>query len=93
MIRVSGAPSSNSYQFAGGQADPTGLQYNLARYYDPASGQFTSQDPAGPAGSGISLYQYADDNPVNLSDPTGLSAGRACAWPASCPESKTVPPQ
>ena len=33
-----------------GQADASGLTYNRNRYYDPASGQFTQQDPIGIAG-------------------------------------------
>ncbi len=69
-----GAPSANRYQYTGRENDSTGLQYNRARYYNPSIGRFISQDPLGQAGSGTNLYQYANDNPVNLTDPTGQSA-------------------
>lgn len=42
-------------------------------------GRFISQDPAGLPGSGINLYAYAIDNPVNLTDPTGLMSTKDLA--------------
>lgn len=53
------------------QRDPTGLLYRRNRYYDPATGQFTQEDPIGLAG-GMNLYGYANGDPVNYSDPFGL---------------------
>jgi RHS repeat-associated protein len=53
----------------------TGLQYNRARYYDPATGRFISTDPSGIELSGdYNLYHYAGNNPLNASDPTGLAS-------------------
>jgi RHS repeat-associated protein len=52
-------------------SDATGLSYRRNRYYDPASGQFTQQDPIGIAG-GLNLYGYANGDPINFSDPFGL---------------------
>jgi len=49
----------------------TGLYYNTFRYYDPAVGRFTTQDPIGLMG-GINLYQYAP-NALGWVDPWGLS--------------------
>jgi RHS repeat-associated protein len=64
---------SNPFAFAGREFDPaTGLYFNRARYYDPQLGRFISEDPIGLAG-GVSLYGYAASDPVNLSDPSGLS--------------------
>jgi RHS repeat-associated protein len=50
----------------------TGLYYMRARYYDPSVGRFISEDPAGLQG-GINPYAFADGDPVNKSDPTGLT--------------------
>ncbi len=49
----------------------TGLYHLGARYYDPQLGRFLSEDPIGIAG-GLNLYAYADNDPVNFSDPSGL---------------------
>jgi uncharacterized protein RhaS with RHS repeats len=47
-----------------------GGQYLRARYYDPATGQFISRDPA--AIETRQAYGYTNGNPVNAVDPTGL---------------------
>jgi RHS repeat-associated protein len=49
----------------------TGLIYMRARTYDPATAQFLSVDPA--VVDTRAPYNYANDNPLNWSDPTGLS--------------------
>jgi RHS repeat-associated protein len=56
------------------QMDGSGLMYRRNRYYDPASGRFTQEDPIGLAG-GLNLYGYANGDPVNYSDPFGLCPG------------------
>lgn len=48
----------------------TGLIYLQARTYDPATAQFLSVDPIAPITR--APYTYAEDNPLNLGDPTGL---------------------
>jgi RHS repeat-associated protein len=61
----------------GRRADETGFYWLGARYYEPTSGRFLSPDPAGHAAS-MSLYDYANGDPVNQFDPDGrLSRG---AW-------------
>jgi hypothetical protein len=47
--------------------------YLRARYYDPSTGQFLSRDPA--VATTRHPYTYVYDNPLNLTDPTGL-----CPW-------------
>jgi RHS repeat-associated protein len=67
----------NNIRFAGREYDSeTGLYYVRARYYDPSSGRFITED----AGSllGRNRYTYAANNPVNQGDPTG----RDCKWEA-----------
>ncbi|MFI1532379.1 RHS repeat-associated core domain-containing protein [Streptomyces griseus] len=57
------------YRFAGGYQDPTGLYHFAARYYDPNIGRFTTPDPSGQEQN---PYLYAEGDPVNRIDPTGL---------------------
>ncbi|MBE7501414.1 MAG: RHS repeat-associated core domain-containing protein [Verrucomicrobiales bacterium] len=51
----------------------TGLYDNRARYYDPDLGRFISEDPIGFAGGDPNLYGYVNNNPLNGTDPLGLS--------------------
>ena len=63
---------SNPLTYAGEYTDSeTGLLYLINRYYDPSTAQFFSADPA----SAITQqkYQYANDNPLNKVDPSGLA--------------------
>ena len=46
--------------------------YMRARWYEPQSGRFLSEDPIGLAG-GINPYVYAGNDPVNATDPGGLN--------------------
>ncbi|MBY0516238.1 MAG: RHS repeat-associated core domain-containing protein [Bacteriovoracaceae bacterium] len=42
-----------------------------ARYYDPSSGRFLSEDPIGFLGGDYNLYRYVRNNPVLKNDPSG----------------------
>ena len=68
-VRFFGSGSTaNAFTFTGEQTDAsTGLEYLRARYYDPATGMFLSIDPLGDG------YDYAYDNPVMNTDPSGLA--------------------
>ncbi len=50
----------------------TGLQYLRARSYEPATGQFLSVDPVIES-TGVP-FSFADDDPLNASDPLGLES-------------------
>ena len=52
-----------------------------ARDYMASIGRLLQTDPAG-CSAGMNLYAYAEDDPVNLSDPTGLDG---CAPSSSVP--------
>lgn len=61
-------------RFPGQVADTTtGYIYKNARDYVPTLGRYLQPDPLGLAGSYNNLYSYAFQNPVNFSDPSGLS--------------------
>jgi len=74
-LLASSGTTANAYLYTGQQFDaPTGLYSLRARYYDPTSGRFLSQDPLevlvfNPLE--INRYGYAGANPVNRIDPSG----------------------
>ncbi len=47
-----------------------GMWYYKARIYSPTLGRFLQTDPVGYEG-GVNLYEYVENDPVNLSDSTG----------------------
>ena len=61
-----------SIGFTGQRADSvTGLDYYMARYYDPGVGQFLSVDSVQGNGQGMDPYAYVGGNPESRTDPTG----------------------
>jgi RHS repeat-associated protein len=62
----------NLFQYTARESDTeTGLYYYRARYYNPTTQRFVSEDPAGLA-AGINSYSYAGNRPTDFKDPTGL---------------------
>ena len=62
----------NPFQFTGRENDGlAGLYYYRARYYHPGLQRFIAEDPIGLV-AGTNLYSYANNNPVNFTDPLGL---------------------
>ena len=74
IIAAAGSRSS-ALQYTGEQNDlDTGLIYLRARWYDPATGRFTTRDPfRGLAGYPQTQhpYVYVQNNPINLTDHSG----------------------
>lgn len=58
-------------RFSGKEQDATGLYYYGYRYYQPWAGRWLSADPAGTV-DGINIYQMVNNNPIVLSDDSGL---------------------
>jgi RHS repeat-associated protein len=56
--------------FTGRENDGTGLMQYRARYYDPVTGRFISEDPKKQA-AGINFYAYVSNDPIDANDPSG----------------------
>ena len=63
---------SNPFQYTARELDAeTGLYYYRARYYDPSTGRFISEDPIG-LEIGPNFYSYVSNDSVGQTDPSGL---------------------
>jgi RHS repeat-associated protein len=72
---------SSRYQFTGRELDSfSGLQFNRARWYDPAIGRFISEDPVGFEGRSINLFAYVKNIPLRSTDPYGLADNDSNFW-------------
>jgi RHS repeat-associated protein len=61
------------FAYTGRERDEeSGLYYYRARYYDPATGRFLSQDPIGFEAGDRNLYRYVGNDATNATDPSGL---------------------
>ncbi|MGC1615016.1 MAG: RHS repeat-associated core domain-containing protein [Candidatus Acidiferrum sp.] len=81
---------TNPFQFTGREFDPeTMLYFMRARYFDPASGRFISEDPVTFLG-GHNFYTYVGNWPTVYIDPSGLA--KTCKIPPVGPHTK-LPPQ
>lgn len=73
---------TNPFQYTGRDYDPeTGLRYYRARYYEPTTGRFLSEDPVGFKG-GLDFYSYVLNEPTKLVDPSGLKCTQISPWMA-----------
>jgi RHS repeat-associated protein len=65
---------TNPFQYVGREFDSeTTLYFMRARYFDPKTGRFLSEDPIGFNG-GNNFYAYVENDPADQSDPFGLCA-------------------
>lgn len=68
VLGVTTGSVSNPLTYTGREYDAaSGLYYYRARYYDPNSGRFLSEDPV----RHLNPYPYAANDPVDFNDPSG----------------------
>jgi len=82
--------ASQNYKFTGKERDSeSGLDNFEARYLGSSLGRFMSPDPMGgdtKDPQSLNRYAYVRNNPLKLTDPTGLNFNLACSGPdtATC---------
>lgn len=65
----------NAYRYNGKELDEaTGLYEYGFRWYDPSIGRFTGVDPIADQFAWVSVYNYAENKPINAIDLHGLQA-------------------
>jgi RHS repeat-associated protein len=58
---------TNSLQYTGRELDSETMLYFIrARYFDPVSGRFLSEDPIGFSGDGTNFYSYVENNATSI---------------------------
>lgn len=70
VVNNENATDINPWRYCGEYYDTeTGNIFLRARYYDPSTGGFITEDPAR---DGVNWYGYCGGNPVSFWDPSGL---------------------
>jgi RHS repeat-associated protein len=74
-VRATSGTATSKHKYVGSLGHPsedgTGLIYMRARYCDPISGRFISEDPAR---EGANWFKYANNSPVSFADRNGKTA-------------------
>ncbi len=87
---ASGFSNATAFGFQGSYTDSDGLIYLINRYYDPSTDQFLSIDPD--VMETGQPYVFTGDDPLNSTDPLGLSCrGHRCPKPKLKPKTKGKP--
>jgi RHS repeat-associated protein len=75
IVQKTAVDVDTRFRFTGREFDfETGLYYYRARYLDPHTGRFLSEDPSGFASGDTNLYRYSGNDPVNRVDPSGRTS-------------------
>ena len=73
VLSESNPSQGDRFKFTGREFSPElGIYYYRARWYDPATGRFISQDPIGFSAGDPNLYRYVGNAPGDATDPEGL---------------------
>ena len=74
ILTETGPAQGDRFKFTGREYSPElGIYYYRARWYDPSSGRFISQDPIGFSAGDANLYRYVGNAPGDGTDPSGLA--------------------
>jgi RHS repeat-associated protein len=82
----------NPFQYTARESDTeTGLYYYRARYYDPGTGRFLSEDPMGFKG-GVDFYSYVKNSATMFNDPFGWEPNGqgTCSGTTNCDKYKQL---
>ena len=80
-VLLDGRENVTRYQFTGREHDSnTDYNYHRARWYDPVSGKWLSEDPIGFAAGDYNLSRYVNNGPTNATDPSGLAEAVGHHW-------------
>jgi RHS repeat-associated protein len=93
MMNKTGASSGNLGFQSKYFDQESGLYYFYYRYYNPSNGRFMNEDPIGLIG-GLNIYNFVENDPVNLIDPFGLKRKKFPLMPRTPgdPPQDTKPP-
>ncbi len=75
-----------NFLYDGGYHDTSGLMFFINRYYDPTTDQFLSVDPD--VATTGQPYAFTGDDPLNATDPLGLTASPRPTPKALCASSR-----
>ena len=72
-VILDGRENVTRYQFTGREHDSnTDFNYHRARWYDPLTGKWLSEDPIGFAAGDANVTRYVGNGVLNATDPSGL---------------------
>jgi RHS repeat-associated protein len=91
-IRLTQGTTPTKYRYTGQLAQAElGLDYYVARWYDPLLSHFVQADTIIPElgdSQSWDRYSYVSNNPINLNDPSGHVKGGECEGDDECREKK-----
>jgi RHS repeat-associated protein len=72
ILAQTNAANGDRFTYTGREYEAKlGLYWYRARWYDPSSGRFMSEDPMGFGAGDMNLWRYVGNAPTNATDPSG----------------------